>query len=220
MGSGVRSSVLIAVIGLFGAAFGVAGTAAAQDQPALTGNPANGKSLSYTCLGCHGIPGYRNAYPNYSVPKLEGQHQEYIIAALKEYKNGDRSHLTMHAQASSLSDQDMADIAAFFAGKTLTSNPSNPANKPPKEAEQCAACHGPDGVGIMGQYPNLAGQHADYIRRALNEYRSGGRKNPIMSGFAGSLKPEDIDVVAEYYSTREPSLKTVEHAFTRFSAEK
>src|SRR6186713_3192903 len=133
------------------------------------GNAERGKDLANTCLGCHGVPGYKNAYPNYSVPKLEGQHPEYIVLALQAYRSGERSHLTMHSQASSLSDQDMADIAAYFAGKPLTSNPNNASNKPPKAAEQCAACHGPDGVGIMGQYPNLAGQHADYIRRALTE---------------------------------------------------
>jgi cytochrome c553 len=214
MGSGVRSSVLIAAL-----AYSVLGAsvASAQDPPAA-GNAERGKALSYTCLGCHGIAGYKNAYPNYSVPKLEGQHVEYMVAALQGYRSGDRSHLTMHSQASSLSDQDMADIATFFAGKPLTSSPNNPANTPPKAAEQCAACHGPDGVGITGTYPNLAGQHADYIRRALHEYQTGGRKNPIMAGFAATLKPEDIAAVAEYYSQRKPSLNTVEHASTRFSA--
>jgi cytochrome c553 len=212
MGSGVRSNVLIAAL-----AYGVLGSAvsSAQDQPAA-GNAERGKTLSYTCLGCHGIPGYKNSYPNYTVPKLEGQHPEYIVSALQAYRNGDRSHLTMHSQASSLSDQDMADVAALFGSKPLTSNPNNAANKPPKAAEQCAACHGPDGVGITGTYPNLAGQHDDYIRRALNEYRSGGRKNPIMQGFAATLKPEDIETVAQYYSQRKPSLGTVEHAWTRF----
>jgi cytochrome c553 len=79
------------------------------------GDPVAGKYKAETCMGCHGIPGYRNAAPAYHVPKLGDQHAEYIIAALKAYKNGERNHPTMHAQASSLSDQDMADIAAFFA---------------------------------------------------------------------------------------------------------
>ena len=78
------------------------------------GDPARGKELSYTCLGCHGIPDYKNVYPTYSVPELGGQHPEYIVAALKEYKSGQRSHATMHQQAASLSDQDMQDIAAYF----------------------------------------------------------------------------------------------------------
>src|SRR5262245_12031854 len=85
------------------ASFGLA----AQEQT----DPEHGHALANTCLGCHGIPNYKNAYPNYSVPKLEGQHAEYIVSALQGYRNGDRSHLTMHAQASSLSDQDMRDVA-------------------------------------------------------------------------------------------------------------
>lgn len=79
------------------------------------GNAAAGKTKFYTCVGCHGIPNYNNAYPAYRVPKLGGQHPEYIAAALNEYKSGDRSHPTMHAQASTLSDQDIADIAAYLA---------------------------------------------------------------------------------------------------------
>lgn len=79
------------------------------------GDAAAGKIKAYTCYGCHGIPNYNNVYPSYHVPKLGGQHPEYIIAALKAYKNGDRPHKTMHAQATTLSDQDMADIAAYLS---------------------------------------------------------------------------------------------------------
>ena len=84
------------------------------------GDAAKGKVESYTCIGCHGVPNYTNVYPTYRVPKLAGQHAAYIVQALKEYKSGDRSHNTMHAQASSLSDQQMQDIAAYFEslGKT------------------------------------------------------------------------------------------------------
>jgi cytochrome c553 len=79
------------------------------------GDPAVGRQKAYTCFGCHGVPGYTNAYPTYRVPRLGGQNADYIVAALKEYKSGDRSHKTMHAQASVLSDQDMADIAAYMS---------------------------------------------------------------------------------------------------------
>jgi cytochrome c553 len=78
------------------------------------GDPAKGKVESYTCIGCHGIPNYTNNYPTYRVPKLAGQHAAYIVQALKEYKAMDRAHNTMHAQASSLSEQQMQDIAAYF----------------------------------------------------------------------------------------------------------
>ena len=104
-----------------GAGSGCAAPAAAGDAD------ARGKQLSYTCLGCHGIDGYKNAYPDYSVPELEGQHPDYLSAALNGYREGDRSHITMHSQASTLSDQDIADIAAYFAGKPLASS-----GKPPE----------------------------------------------------------------------------------------
>lgn len=79
------------------------------------GDVAQGKEKAATCLGCHGIPSYTNVYPTYHVPKLGGQHEAYIAAALQGYKSGERGHKTMHAQALKLSDQDIADISAYFA---------------------------------------------------------------------------------------------------------
>ena len=80
------------------------------------GDAARGKQLAYTCTGCHGIVEYKNAYPNYRVPKIGGQNEQYIVAALTGYKKGERNHPTMKAQASSFSDQDIADIAAYLSG--------------------------------------------------------------------------------------------------------
>ena len=77
------------------------------------GDPALGEKKFYTCFGCHGIENYRNAYPDYSVPRLRHQDASYIVAALQEYRSGERPHATMHAQAASLTDQDMEDIAAY-----------------------------------------------------------------------------------------------------------
>jgi cytochrome c553 len=96
---------------LTGLGCAVSGTALAA------GDPVAGKSKSFTCTGCHATPGWRNAYPAYREPKLWGQHAEYIVAALKEYQSGAREHGTMHAVAASLSDQDMADLAAYFASQ-------------------------------------------------------------------------------------------------------
>lgn len=79
------------------------------------GDAAAGKVKAYTCAGCHGIPGYKNTYPTYHVPKLGGQHADYLEAALKAYRSGERRHATMEAQAQSLSDQDIADIAAWLS---------------------------------------------------------------------------------------------------------
>lgn len=83
------------------------------------GNPETGRGLTYTCVGCHGIEGYKNAYPHYHVPKIGGQSTEYLVNALTEYRNGTRKHPTMEVQAQSFSDQDIADIAAFLSGLTL-----------------------------------------------------------------------------------------------------
>ena len=89
--------------------------APAAQAAAGKGNADTGRELTYTCQGCHGITGYKNAYPNYHVPKIGGQSSEYLVNALSEYKKGTRKHPTMQAQAQSFSDQDIADIAAFLS---------------------------------------------------------------------------------------------------------
>jgi cytochrome c553 len=223
--SQVRSRVRVAtsarVVGLaVGLVLGLgslpAATAFAQ-QPPLTGNPQRGQILSYTCLGCHGIEGYRNAYPDYAVPRLRGQRAEYLTTALQEYRSGARQHPTMHLQASSLSDQDIADIAAYFSGKALVATSSATAPEPPKAAVVCTSCHGRDGIAVAPMYPSLAGQHASYIARAIQEYQTGYRKNPIMNGMVGSLKPADITAVADYFSGLKPGLQKEPRPDTRWS---
>lgn len=79
------------------------------------GDPAAGKTKAYTCTGCHGIPGYNNIYPTYKVPKIGGQNRQYLVTALKAYRDGERKHKTMTNQAAALSDQDIEDVAAYFA---------------------------------------------------------------------------------------------------------
>jgi cytochrome c553 len=174
------------------------------DEAPPAGDAGRGARIAYTCLGCHGIADYRNAYPGYHVPKLGGQHAPYLVAALTEYRSGDRPHKTMHAQAMSLTDQDLRDIAAYFAtGKAITGG------KPhgmPAVAQVCTSCHGADGIGISPDYPTLAGQQSDYLETALKAYRFGARKNPIMGGFAAPLKDEDIHAIAEYFSRQTPGL--------------
>jgi cytochrome c553 len=185
---------------------------AAQAQaPAVTGDVTRGKALAYTCNGCHAIPNYKNVYPTYSVPKLHGQRPEYLVAALKAYKSGERSHGTMHSQASSLNEQDMADVAVYLAGpEVLTASKNDvPAAARPKASEVCLACHGTNGVGITADYPTIARQHQDYIERALHDYQKGGRKNPVMAGMAATLTPADIEQLAAYYSSQAPSLSVV-----------
>lgn len=89
--------------------------ALAASPAAAQGDPENGKALFYTCTGCHGIADYKNAYPTYRVPKVGGQNEQYLIAALTGYKTGERTHPTMQAQAESFSEQEIADIAAYLS---------------------------------------------------------------------------------------------------------
>lgn len=207
----------------FGRVIGVAGLLAAgwmamAPQALAAGDAERGAKLAYTCLGCHAIPNYKNTYPTYSVPKLRGQTPEYIVLALQAYRNKERSHGTMHAQAISMSDQDMADIAAYFAGPVVKSDPAaQPVGTAPDAAAVCVSCHGTDGVGITPEYPTLAGQHADYLRRALTDYKRGGRKNAVMAGFAGGLSDADIAALARYYAAQ-PGLTTPSKRITRLSS--
>lgn len=89
-------------------------TAPAAPAP-LVGSAEAGRTLTYTCQGCHGVVGYKNAYPSFHVPRIGGQSAEYLVQALTEYKNGDRKHPTMQAQSQSFSEQDIADISAYLS---------------------------------------------------------------------------------------------------------
>ena len=92
-----------------------AAPAAAAPATPAAGDATRGKGLTYTCRGCHGVTGYKNAYPNYHVPKLGGQSEAFLRTALMEYRSGHRKHPTMQAQAEGYSEQQIADIAAFLA---------------------------------------------------------------------------------------------------------
>ena len=184
---------------------------AAHAQEAPNGDARRGQVLAYTCNGCHAIPNYKNVYPTYSVPKLQGQRPQYLLAALRAYKSGERSHGTMHAQAASMSEQDMADIAVYLAGpKVLTESKNDvPAAQRPMASEICLACHGTNGVGITPDYPTLSGQHRDYLARALTDYQRGGRKNAVMAPMAANLTREDIEALSAFYAGQKPALETL-----------
>lgn len=178
------------------------GTAHAQDYKNLKGNKQAGRTFVYTCAGCHGVPGYQNAYPTYHVPLIAGQNGAYIIQALHEYKEGIRKHPTMNAQAESMSAQDIANIAAYLSSlKPHDPNGQNP-DITSKKAVACQACHGKHGIAVAPQYPDLAGQHADYLVQALHEYKDGQRQNAIMKGFASQLSDQDMKDIAEYFAAQ------------------
>ena len=174
-------------------------------QPAnAEGDAASGKELAYTCLGCHGIEGYRNAYPSYRVPKLGGQKAGYIEIALRGYRDGTRDHPTMVAQGQSLSDQDIADLAAYLSsigGDTVASGGTQGASF--DKAAACAACHGQNGISVNAMWPTLAGQYEDYLLNALKQYRDGSRKDPVMTAQAALLAEEDLPKLAAYFASLE-----------------
>jgi cytochrome c553 len=177
------------------------------------GDPVIGQKKFYTCVGCHGIENYKNAYPDYDVPRLRHQNAAYIVSALKEYKSGERPHPTMHAQASSLSDQDMEDIAAYLQGGDPVKPSSKIVGTVPPQVAPCAACHGENGLGVEATMdpkpPVLAGQHVDYLEQALTTYRNGRRKNVVMDSMAQLLKSEeDVKIVAAYFASQPSPLAT------------
>ena len=172
------------------------------------GDAAAGAQKAYTCLGCHGVKHYVNTYPTYHVPKIAGQHEAYLITALQAYRGKSRAHASMQANANLLSDQDIADIAAYFAGLG-GKKPENPSTEVGLEqAQTCAACHGADGNSVAPTNPILAGQYKSYIKQALLSYKNGERQNPIMTGFAAGLSDADISKLAEYFSDQKGNIRT------------
>jgi len=177
---------------------------------AAQGDAERGAKLAYTCLGCHGIEGYRNAYPSYRVPKLGGRKAADLVAALQGYRDGTREHATMQAQASSMSDEDMQDLAAYFSSignETVAGGGSETSGI--EAASTCVACHGQNGISVSPNWPSLAGQHQDYLKHALNQYRDGTRKNAVMAQMAAPLTDEDVKVLVRYYSGLEGLETTV-----------
>lgn len=162
------------------------------------GDPEAGSTIGYSCLGCHGIYGYRNAYPSYRVPKLGGQSAAYLVIALKGYRDGTREHPTMLAQATSLTDQQIEDVAAYLASDAVAAGGS--AAPGIAQTATCIACHGQNGIALSPTWPTLAGQHEDYLAHALNQYRDGTRKDPVMAPMAAALTDDDVKVLAKYYS--------------------
>jgi cytochrome c553 len=206
--------------------FGIAAAASAQD--AKSGDAAAGQKKADMCIGCHGIPGYQASFPEvYKVPKIAGQNSKYIVAALNGYKKGERKHPSMRGIAGSLSDQDMADLAAHFEqlGKSGDGEQAKPADAsaaapPPDVAKllaqaNCASCHGANfSTPIDPSYPKLAGQYSDYLYAALRAYQVDhnavlGRSNAIMMGMARPFKHAEIKALAQYISTLPGELKTV-----------
>ncbi|HOB96425.1 MAG TPA: c-type cytochrome [Aquabacterium sp.] len=162
---------------------GLASTAHAQ---APAGDAAKGATKAAMCIGCHGIVGYQATFPEvHKVPMISGQGAKYIVAALGAYQKGDRKHPTMRGIAASLSEQDMADLGAFYEqqGKAVsTAVPATLATPVPDKLKDrmaaCVACHGANfSTPLDAAYPKLAGQYADYLYVALKAYHTDGNPN-------------------------------------------
>ena len=203
------------VLALFGATF----TAHAQE---LKGDAARGATLNASCVGCHGITGYQASFPEvYRVPAISGQNAKYIVAALEAYKKGERKHPTMHAMAQTLSEQDIADLAAYYA----THGGETPATAavPPPPADvaalltkgACASCHGEDfRKPIDGSYPKIAGQYPDYLFAALKSYKvennpQVGRGNAIMAAQVKQFSNKELKALAQYLGSLPTDVHTV-----------
>jgi|TARA_Y100000741_G_scaffold357102_1_gene334584 cytochrome c553 len=163
------------------------------------------EELSSTCLGCHGVVSYNNIYPTYKVPKLGNQHKDYIVAALKAYRSGERSHTTMKAHAANLSDLDIDKIADYFSSfKAKIATPEDV--KIIDEANSCVGCHGVDGNSEVPTFPRIAGQYEDYLYQSLKSYKNGKRNNAIMNGVASTLNDDQMKKLSKYFASQKGML--------------
>ena len=192
--------------------------------PAQAQDAKEGEKKAPMCIGCHGIPGYQASFPEiHKVPMIAGQGAKYIVSALNAYKKGERKHPTMRGVAASLTDKDMADIAAFYEQQGVDAGAAAPGAAPVPPAQvaellkkgNCASCHGDNlSKPIDPSYPKLAGQHADYLYVALKAYQTDknpkvGRSNPVMMGMARPFTLGEIKLLSNYIGSMPGELKTV-----------
>jgi cytochrome c553 len=201
----------------------LAAWAALAVTPTRAQDTKTGEQKVAMCIGCHGIPGYQASFPEiHKVPMISGQNAKFIVSSLVAYQKGERKHPTMRGIAQSLSDKDMADIAAFYeqhgAGATTA---VSAAAQPPADVAAlltkgaCASCHGADlNKPIDPSYPKIAGQHADYLYVALKAYQTEGhpqigRSNAVMVGQAKPFTRAELKALANYIGSLPGDLKSV-----------
>ncbi len=196
---------LLAAIALLATAAAQAATPAAAPKPDLNKGQAKATEV---CMACHNADGGRGSPAN---PIIAGQHPEYLIKQLQEFKDGKRKNAVMQGFAAMLSEEDMRNVAFFYASKSA--KPGFAKNKATvqlgekiyrggiadRSVPACAACHGPTGAGIPAQYPRLAGQHADYTEAQLLAFRVNTRANNAqMHGVVAKMNDAEIKAVADY----------------------
>lgn len=194
---------LLLLIGLLAAA------SASAQTPAAKPDPAKGQAIStQVCAACHAADGGRGVPAN---PIIAGQHPEYLVKQLSEFKAGVRKSAIMQGFAAQLSEADIRNVAAFYASKEA--KPGFAKSKDSvalgariwrggladRQIPACAGCHSPNGAGIPSHYPRLAGQHADYTEHELTEFRSGGRANSAeMTTITAKMTDREIKAVADF----------------------
>jgi cytochrome c553 len=174
------------------------------------------------CIGCHGIKGYQASFPEvYRVPMISGQNAKYIVASLNAYQKGERKHPTMRGISASLSEQDMADLGAYYEqhGKTepVTKTPKVPDAKVASLLQKgaCISCHGDNfSKPIDPSYPKLAGQHKDFLYVALKSYKTEnlatwGRNNGVMGGIAKQFSNAELKAMSAYIASLDGDMKVV-----------
>src|SRR5450830_108208 len=199
-------------------------TATSSYAQELKGDVKAGEKKIAMCIGCHGIQGYQSSFPEvYKVPMISGQGARYIVSALSAYKKGDRKHPTMRGIAAGLSDQDIADVAAYYEANDKTPAAPTPGPAAAGSAQvtallqkgACVSCHVDNfSKPIDPTYPKIAGQHADYLFVALKSYKTEGkalwgRGNPIMGGVAKQFSNAELKELAGYVSSLPSVLKTL-----------
>ena len=183
-------------------------TLAADAKAPAKPDPAKGQEKAAMCAACHMSDGSRGAPAN---PILAGQHADYMVKQLTEFKAGKRANPIMSGMVAALNEEDMRNVAAFYSGKSA--QPGTSRNKDlvqlgekiyrggiaAKQVPACAGCHSPNGAGIPAQYPRVAGQHAEYSEAQLVAFRSGQRANSTqMAAIAARLSDNEIKAIADY----------------------
>ncbi|HLO92910.1 MAG TPA: c-type cytochrome [Burkholderiaceae bacterium] len=184
--------------------------ASASEAPAPAKPDLNkGQAISaQVCSACHTADGSRGSPAN---PILQGQHADYLVKQLTEFKSGKRDNPVMKGMASTLSEEDMKNVAAFYASKQAKEGLTKDkalvtlgqkiyrGGIAERQIPACAGCHSPNGAGIPAQYPRLAGQHSDYTELQLNGFRAGTRGNSVqMAAIAAKMNDREIKAVADY----------------------
>jgi cytochrome c553 len=207
MNAGLRMIAPLASVGvaaLFSVGTALAATPAATRAPDL----AKGQAAAAVCVACHTVDGSRGSPAN---PILAGQHPEYLVKQLQEFKSGKRKNAIMAGFAATLSDDDMRNVAAFYASKQAKPGAAKDKDLAAlgekiyrggigdRNIPACAGCHSPSGAGIPSQYPRVGGQHGDYTEAQLVAFRSGARGNSTqMMQIAAKMNDREIKAVSDY----------------------